>query len=73
MSHTYSHNLLHCVFSTKERQNLIRKPEELWRYVAALAYAKKIHVLAGGWNGKSSSCSFAANNHPGNGDAGDSR
>ena len=48
MSHAYSHNLLHCVFSTKQRQNLIRKPEELWRYVAALAYAKKIHVLAAG-------------------------
>jgi len=27
---------------------LIRKPEELWRYVAALAYAKNIHVLAAG-------------------------
>ena len=48
MSHAYSHNLLHCVFSTKQRQNLIHKPEDLWRYVAALAYAKKIHVLAAG-------------------------
>ena len=48
MSHSYSHNLLHCVFSTKQRQNLIRKPKDLWRYVAALAYAKKIHVLAAG-------------------------
>jgi hypothetical protein len=37
MSHTYSHNLLHCVCSTKQRQNLIRQPEELWRYIAALA------------------------------------
>ena len=48
MSHAYSHNLLHCVFSTKQRLNLIRKPEELWRYVAALAHAKNIHVLAAG-------------------------
>jgi putative transposase len=48
MSHAYSHNLLHCVFSTKERQNLIRNPQELWRYVAALAHAKDIHVLAAG-------------------------
>ncbi len=48
MSHAYSHNLLHCVFGTKQRQNLIHKPEDLWRYVAALAYAKKIHVLAAG-------------------------
>ena len=48
MSHAYSHNLLHCVFSTKERQNMIRKPDELWHYVAALAHAKNIHVLAAG-------------------------
>ncbi len=46
MSHTYSHNLLHCVFSTKERLNLIHKPEDLWRYVAVLAHAKNIHVVA---------------------------
>src|SRR5664280_3511162 len=48
MSHTHAHNLLHCVFSTKQRQNLIRNPEELWRYVAALAHNKNIHVLAAG-------------------------
>jgi putative transposase len=48
MSHAYSHNLLHCVFSTKQRQDLIHNPEELWRYVAALAHAKNIHVLAAG-------------------------
>ena len=51
MSHAYSHNLLHCVFSTKQRQNVIRNPEELWRYVAALAHAKNIHVLAAGGTG----------------------
>ena len=48
MSHTFSHNLVHCVFSTKDRLNLIRNPEELWRYVAGLAYAKNIHVVAAG-------------------------
>ena len=48
MSHTYDHNLVHCVFSTKDRQNLIRNPEELWRYVVGLAYAKEIHVIAAG-------------------------
>jgi hypothetical protein len=42
MSHTYAHNLMHCVFSAKERLNLIRTPEDLWRYVAGLAYAKSI-------------------------------
>jgi REP element-mobilizing transposase RayT len=48
MSHTFSHNLVHCVFSTKDRLNLIHKPEELWRYVVGLAYAKSIHVVAAG-------------------------
>jgi len=48
MSHTYSHNLLHCVFSTKDRRDLIRNPAELWRYVAATGYAKDIHVIAAG-------------------------
>jgi putative transposase len=48
MSHTYSHNLVHRVFSTKDRLNLIKKPEELWRYTAVLAHAKGIHVVAAG-------------------------
>ena len=48
MSHTCAHNLVHCGFSTKDRLNLIRKPEELWRYVVGLAYAKNIHVVAAG-------------------------
>ncbi len=48
MSHTHAHNLLHCVFSTKQRRNLIRNPEELGHYVAALGYNKNIHVLAAG-------------------------
>ena len=48
MSHTYSHNLIHCVFSTKDRRDTIRDPEALWHYVAALAYAKNVHVIAAG-------------------------
>ncbi len=48
MSHTFSHNLVHCIFSTKERLSLIHKPEDLWRYVAVLAHAKNIHVVAAG-------------------------
>ena len=51
MSHTYAHNLVHCVFSTKDRMNLIKNPEELWRYVAGLAHAKDIHVVAAGGTG----------------------
>jgi putative transposase len=48
MSHTYSHNLVHCVFSTKERLSLIHKPDDLWRYIVVLAHAKNIHVVAAG-------------------------
>lgn len=48
MSHTYAHNLIHCVFSTKDRLNLIRHPDELWRYVAALAHEKHIQVISAG-------------------------
>ena len=48
MSHTYAHNLVHCVFSTKERMNLIKNPDELCRYVVGLAHAKNIHVVAAG-------------------------
>ena len=48
MSHSYSHNLVHCVFGTKDRRDSVRNPEELWRYLVAVAYAKKIHVVAAG-------------------------
>jgi REP element-mobilizing transposase RayT len=48
MSQSYSHNLVHCVFGTKDRRDSIRNPEELWRYLVAVAYAKKIHVVAAG-------------------------
>ncbi len=48
MSHTFAHNLVHCVFSTKERLNLIKNMDGLCRYVVGLAYAKNIHVIAAG-------------------------
>ena len=48
MSHTYAHNLMHCVFSTKERMHLIRDPEALWRYTVGLAHEKGVHVIAAG-------------------------
>jgi len=48
MSHTYTHNLMHCVFSTKERRALIGDPEALWRYTVGLAYQKHVHVIAAG-------------------------
>jgi putative transposase len=48
MSHTFAHNLVHCVFGTKDRLNQIKNPEQLWRYVAGLAHAKNIHVVAAG-------------------------
>ena len=48
MPHTYVCNYLHCVFSTKDRANLIRDPQRLWTYVGGLARAKHIPLLAAG-------------------------
>ena len=48
MSHTHASVLVHCVFSTKNRADLIRNPEELWRYLAVVARDKKITLLAAG-------------------------
>ncbi len=48
MSHSYTWVLVHCVFSTKERANLIPDPDELCRYVTGIAQAKNVTLLAGG-------------------------
>jgi putative transposase len=39
MSHTYVSDLVHCVFSTKERQNLIRAEiqPDLWSFLGGIA------------------------------------
>ena len=50
MSHTYTANLLHVVFSTKHRRDLI-PPElqpRLWGYMAEIGRNRAINVLAGG-------------------------
>jgi len=50
MAHRYANILIHCVFSTKERRNLI--PDEmlpkLWKYFAGIARNHGISVLATG-------------------------
>ena len=48
MPHTYVCNYLHCVFSTKDRADLIRDPQRLWTYVGGLTRAKHIPLLAAG-------------------------
>ena len=48
MSQSYCHNLVHCVFGTKDRRDSIGDPQALWRYMVAVAYAKKIHIVAAG-------------------------
>ena len=48
MSHTHSWVLVHCVFSTKQRANLIPDPDELCQYLTGIARAKKITLLAAG-------------------------
>ncbi len=50
MSHTYYSLLVHCVFSTKERQILIPADlkSRLWPYIAGIARENKFKALAVG-------------------------
>ena len=50
MSHTYSQNYLHVVFSTKERRKLIgpSMQPKLWAYMAGIARNHDFLVLANG-------------------------
>jgi REP element-mobilizing transposase RayT len=48
MSHTHAWVLVHCVFSTKQRANLIADPNELCRYLTGVACAKNLVLLAAG-------------------------
>ncbi|MFN2517388.1 MAG: transposase, partial [Pyrinomonadaceae bacterium] len=50
MSHTYISNLMHCVFSTKERLPLIDSQLEsrLWPYVGGIARENRMKALAVG-------------------------
>jgi REP element-mobilizing transposase RayT len=48
MSHTHAWVLVHCVFSTKQRANLIPDPAELCRYLTGVARAKNVTLLAAG-------------------------
>jgi len=46
MAHTYVQNLIHLVFSTKERRKLIPKERQprLWRYMAGICKTERIFV-----------------------------
>jgi putative transposase len=48
MSHTYVSNLIHCVFSTKERRNLIvpDKQTQLWSYLGGIARKNAFRAVA---------------------------
>ena len=46
MAHTYSLNLVHCVFSTKGRMPLISNPAHLWATLRAVARNAQINMLA---------------------------
>jgi len=53
MPHTYPNILIHCVFSTKERREIV--PEELrprlWKYLAGIGANHRIAVLTAGGTG----------------------
>jgi len=46
MAHTLSRNLVHCVFSTEGRIDLIPDPERLRQYLCGIARAQEISILA---------------------------
>jgi REP element-mobilizing transposase RayT len=48
MPHTLARNLVHCVFSTKGRRNLICEPEALWKRFGVIAHAKDISLITAG-------------------------
>jgi putative transposase len=50
MGHTYIANFVHCVFSTKDRQNTIppELKEKLWAYLLGIANNLRIKTLAVG-------------------------
>jgi len=48
MSHTHASVLVHCVFSTKQRINMIPDPDALWRYLAVVARDHDVRLLAAG-------------------------
>jgi REP element-mobilizing transposase RayT len=48
MSRSYVLNYVHCVFSTKQRAQLIRDPESLWAYIRGIARNCKFDLLAVG-------------------------
>ena len=46
MPHTYTLQLVHCVFSTKERCNLIHDPPRLWTFMRAIGRNCGVNVPA---------------------------
>ena len=46
MARSYVLNYVHCVFSTKQRTQLIRDPESLWAYIRGIARNGKFDILA---------------------------
>jgi hypothetical protein len=53
MAHTYSANFVHCVFSTKDRQDTIpaELQQQLWAYLLGIANNLKDQASRGGWHG----------------------
>jgi REP element-mobilizing transposase RayT len=48
MAHTYTLNLVHCVFSTKGRLPIMHNPALVWETLRAVAKNSQINVLAVG-------------------------
>ena len=48
MPHALTNNLVHCVFSTKNRVSLIHEPDRVGRYIAGISRSLQVPMLAFG-------------------------
>src|SRR5271169_4834983 len=48
MPHAFTSNLVHCIYSTKDRADSIPDPAELGRFLGGVAREKHIPLIAGG-------------------------
>ncbi len=70
MSHTYTANRLHVVFSTKNRRDLIspQLQPRLWAYMAEIGRNRSMHILAvGGIESRTRAVLAPARHAPGEG------
>ena len=62
MAHTFTDVFVHCIFSTKDRRDIIPShlQSEMWAYIHGIAKNLNVHTLAVGGTGNHSRCAADA-------------